>query len=227
MTQLAEAENFSAPVSVGGAPGDALLVVPTPAPAVTGQILGMAGVVEGYSFRETGATAGANQEKGSSTLVGAAITAVLSDTAGEQTFITGFDVSLGIGAAAAPAQITVTGLTNPLTYDMEVSTTAAQLLSIRFPQPLPGSAITVSVPAVGGAAANNAVTAYGTDSASVQAVLELWDGESTGGILLACISIAPGGAVTQSLLAGQVPFRGGLFLNVVSGSAKGSIYVRV
>lgn len=227
MATIAAPEQSSGPLGVGGTPGDLLLAVPTLAPAVSGQLLGMAGLLQGFSFREMGATAGSNQEKSSSTLVGAAITAVLSDTAGEQTFITGFDVTLGIAAAAAQVEITVTGLTNALTYEMTAETTGESILSIRFPSPLPGAVITVSVPAVGGAAAHNSVVVYGTDSASVQAVLELWDGESSGGVLLACISIAPGGASTQSLLAGTLPFRSGLFLNVVSGSAKGSVYVKV
>jgi len=227
LATLAAPLSEAGPLAAGGEPGDEVLVVPTTAPAVTGQLLGMAGYLQGYSFRETGATVGANQEKSASTVVGAAISVTLTDTAGEQTFITGFDVTLGIAAAAAAGVVTVTGLTNQLNYDVEVSTTQTTTLSIRFPQPLPGAAITVSVPAIGGAAANNAVQAYGTDSASVQAVLELWDGNNAAGVLLACISIAPGGSATQSLLAGKLPFRSGLFINVVSGSAKGAVYVLV
>jgi hypothetical protein len=227
MVQVAAPEANSGALTAGGRPTDQLLVVSTLAPAVTGQILGMAGLLQGWSFREAGASVGANQEKSTTTAIGAAITAVLTDTGGEQTFITGFDVTLGIAAAAATVDVTVTGIANPLNYEITAETTGESILSIRFPQPLPGAAITVSLPAVGGAAAANAITVFGTDSASAQAVLELWDGESVGGVLLACISIAPGAANTQSLLAGNLPFRSGLFLNVVGGSAKGSIYVKV
>lgn len=207
---------------------DPVRVAPTGSPAVSGQLFGMAGVCTGWSFRDVGATVGANQEKSSSTAAGAAITAVLTDTAGEQTFITGFDVTLGVGAAAAVADITVTGITNPLTYDMEVSTTVASTLSIRFPQPLPGAAITVSVPAVGGAAANNAVTAYGTDSAQTGGVLDLFSGHDATGLLVASIVVPAGGAVVQSFSgATALPFDGGLFLSVVSGSVKGAVWAQI
>jgi hypothetical protein len=227
MVQVAAPIVASGPLTAGGEPGDTLLVIPTPSPAVSQLIAGMAGQIQGWSFRDVGATTGSNQEKSTSTAIGAAIAVVLTDTAGEQTYITGFDVTLGIAAAAATVDVTVTGLTNPLNYEITAETTGEVTLSIRFPTPLPGTAITVSLPAVGGAAAANAVTVYGTDTASVQGVLELWDGEGTGGVFLAAIPVPPGGANTQSLLAGTLPFRGGLYLNVVAGSVRGAIYVRV
>jgi len=202
-----------------------ILISPSANPAISYQAFGTAGRCTGWSFRDVGATVGSNQEVSSSTAVGAAITAVLADTAGEQTFITGFDVTLGIGAAAAAATITVTGITNPLSYDMEVSTTQAQLLSIRFPQPLPGVAITVSVPAVGGVAATNAVTAYGTDSASTGGLIDVFSGHDAGGVYLATISVPAGGAVVQQFGHGQaLPFDSGMFLNVVSGKVRGSVW---
>lgn len=207
---------------------DAISIMPTDNPAVSKQLFGSAGACTGWSFRDVGGTTGANQEKSSSTLAGAAISAVLTDTAGEQTYITGFDVTLGVGAAAAPVVVQVTGIANPLNYDMEVSTTAASTLSIRFPQPLPGAAITVSVPAAGGIAAQNAVTAYGTDSASTGGVIDLYSGHDATGLLLATITVAAGGSVVQSWSGPlALPFDGGLFMQVVSGSVKGSVYAYV
>jgi hypothetical protein len=210
-----------------GLPTDPVTVVPTLSPAVSGQVVGMAGALQGWSLRESGASAGSNQEKSSSTALGAAITVALSDTAGEQTYVTGFDIDLGIGAAVATVQATLTGLANALAYDVSCSTTGPGTLSVRFPSPLPGAAITLSLPAIGGAAAANSITIYGTDSASTQAIVEFWDGEGVGGVLLACASIPAGGSSSQSLLAGTLPFRGGLYLNVVSGTCKGAVYVRV
>lgn len=206
---------------------DPVAISPSASPAASYQAFGMRGLCTGWSFRDVGATTGSNQEKSSSTLIGAAISAVLTDTAGEQTFITGFDVTLGVGAAAVPVVVTVTGITNPLNYDMEVSTTAASTLSIRFPQPLPGAVITVSVPAAGGAAANNAVTAYGTDSASTGGLIDVISGHDASGVYLATISVPAGGAVVQSFGHGNaLPFDGGLFLNVVSGNVRGSVWGR-
>jgi hypothetical protein len=216
------------PEALAALPGSPLPILPVPLanPAVDGAVVGWDGILSGWSLREVGATVGANQEKSTSTLVGAQIAATLTDTAGEQTFIAGFDVTLGIAAAAATVEVAVTGLANPLTYELTAETTGLSTLSIRFPQPLPGAAITVTVPAVGGAAAHNSVVVYGTDSASVTAVVELFSGGSAGGSLLASIAIAPGASSTQSLLADKLPFLGGLFLHVVSGSVKGTVWVR-
>lgn len=203
-------------------------ISPSANPATSYQAFSNAGRCTGWSFRDVGGTTGSNQEKSSSTSTGAAITAVLTDTAGEQTFITGFDVTLGIGAAAAAVTVTVTGITNPLSYDMEVSTTQAQVLSIRFPQPLPGAVITVSVPAAGGGAATNAVTAYGTDSASTGGLIDVFNGHDATGTYLATISVPAGGAIVQQFGHGQaLPFDSGLFLNVVSGSVRGSVWASV
>jgi hypothetical protein len=227
MTQVAAPIDPTGPLMAGGEPGDTTVAIPTLAPAVSGQIVGMAGVLQGWSLRESGGTTGANQVKTANTVVGAAISASLVDTAGEQTYCTGFDVTLGVGAAAAAIVVALTGLAVTLDYDMEVSTTQASTLSVRFPQPLPGAAITLSVPAAGGGAAENSLVLYGTDSASVQFVAELYDGQSANGPILATISIAPGASNTQSLFAGALPFRGGLYLNVVAGSGKGAFYVKV
>lgn len=227
MTSVAAPLTPSGALAAGGEPGDTVTVVPTLAPAVTGQLLGMAGVLAGWSLRESGATVGSNQEKTAATAIGAGINVVLTDTAGEQTFVTGFDIELGVGAAVASVQATLTGIANALDFEVTCSTTGPSSLSIRFPSPLPGAAITLTLPAIGGAAAANSITIYGTDSASVQFVAELWDGEGVGGVMLAMISIAPGASNTQSLFAGALPFRGGLFLNVIAGSGKGAFYVKV
>lgn len=208
-------------------PFDPIILVPTASPAVDGVLIGMEGVLQGWALREAGATAGANQVKEGNTVTGTQVAVALTDTGGEQTFITGFDVTLGIAAAAASVQVQVTGVATPLDYEVTAETTGNVTLSIRYPQPVPGSAITVTLPAVGGGAAANSVTVYGTDSASVACVLELYSGSSAGGELLATIAIPPGLSTVQSLLAGALPFQGGLFLHVVSGTCKGTFWVRV
>lgn len=203
---------------------DAISAMPTDNPAVSKQLFGSAGAVTAWSFRDVGATTGSNQEKSVSTAVGAAISVVLTDTAGEQTSISGFDVTLGVAAAVATVDVTVTGLTNPLNYEVTTSTTGQTILSIRYPTPLPGSVITVSLPAVGGAAAANAITAYGTDSAQTGAVIDLFSGHDATGLLLACIVVPAGGMSARefSPLA-LLPFDGGLFMQVVSGNVKGTV----
>jgi len=110
--QVAPPLDLSGALTAGGAPGDTLVVVPTASPAASGQVVSMAGLLQGWSFRESGASVGSNQEKSTQTAAGAQITATLTDTAGEQTYNTGFDIDLGVGAAVASVQATITGLTN-------------------------------------------------------------------------------------------------------------------
>lgn len=208
-------------------PLDPILLVPTAVPAVSGQLLGMEGVLQGWSLRETGGATLTQVDVSTSTATGAAINAVLPDAGGKQTFITGFDVTLGPPAAGALATVTVTGLTNNLSYDLFDQAVNGGVLSIRFAQPIPGAVITVGVTAVGGAAATNVVNAYGYQSGGTTAVLELYSGSSAGGELLATLVLQPGASSSQSLLAGALPFQGGLFLQVVSGSCKGTFWARV
>lgn len=204
-----------------------MILVPTASPAVSGQLLGMQGVLEGWSLRELTGGAQTQEDTSTSTSVGAAISAILADTAGQQTYITGFDVTLGPPAAGALATVTITGIATPLSYDVFDQAVVGGSLSIRFAQPIPGAAITVALTAVGGAAAVNIVNAYGYSSTGAAAVVELYSGGSAAGMLIATLEVPAGGSLTQSLLAGSLPFAGGLYLSVVSGKCKGTFWARV
>lgn len=207
---------------------DPVHVSPSANPAISYQAFGTRGMCTGWSFRDVGATAGSNQEKSTTTAIGAAITVALTDTAGEQTFVTGFDIELGIAAAAATVTATLTGLTNVLSYDVTAETTGNVILSVRFPQPLPGAAITLNLPAVGGAAAANSITIYGTSTGAAGGQVDVFSGHDATGTYLATIVVPAGGAVVQAFGHGSaLPFDSGLFLNVVSGSVRGSVWGRV
>lgn len=104
-------------------------------------------------------------ETSATTAAGGALTASVAATAAKTSYITGFDVTLGIGAAAASTNVTVTGPANTLNYTATTNTTTGTVLSVRYPVPIPGSAVntavTVNLSAVGGGAAVNGVSTYG------------------------------------------------------------------
>ena len=106
----------------------------------------------------------AQTETSATTAAGASINATVPAVAGKTSWITGFDVTLGTGTAAA-GTVTVTGLANQLNYVVATPAAGANVYSIRFAQPIPASAvnaaITVTVPAIGGASAVNAVNVFG------------------------------------------------------------------
>ena len=110
--------------------------------------------------------AGADQvEVSVSTAVGAAIAASIPAAAGLTSWITGFDCTLGIPAAAATALLTVDGPADALDYAVTASLAAGGAASVRFPAPIPAAAadtaISVNLPAIGGGAAVNALTVFG------------------------------------------------------------------
>ena len=110
---------------------------------------------------------GAALEVGSANAA-AANNQTLAAAAGKTTYISGFDVS-GLGATAGSTiAVTVTGLSNTLTFYYTVPagvTAAAPNLSIRFDPPLPASApntaIVVNVPSFGAGNTTAAASAYG------------------------------------------------------------------
>jgi hypothetical protein len=98
--------------------------------------------------------------------------ATLPATAGRTQYLEGFDVTGGGATAASIIEISVTGLAGgTLKFEMNVlagvtgPVNAQGGLSIRFPEPLPASAlnsaITVTVPSFGAGNTNAAVVAYG------------------------------------------------------------------
>lgn len=111
---------------------------------------------------------GQNLLEVSSANAAAANNQTLAGATGRTTYIEGFTVS-GLGATAASTiAITVTGITNTLTYYYSVpagATTAAPLLDVRFPSPIPATgqnvAIVVNVPSFGAGNTSAAACAYG------------------------------------------------------------------
>ena len=104
--------------------------------------------------------------------------AALPTAAGKVTYITGFDLTGGGATAASVIEVTVTGLSTnagtTLKFEVAIaagvtapafSTTGAYTYSIRFPVPLPASAlnsaITVTAPSYGAGNTNASVVAYG------------------------------------------------------------------
>ncbi len=106
----------------------------------------------------------------SATGAAATVTATMPAVANKTNYIEGFDVT-GTGATAASAvNVTVTGLANTLNFTIGVPAgvavdLGANRLSIRFPTPIPASAvntaINVVVPSFGAGNTNASATIYG------------------------------------------------------------------
>jgi hypothetical protein len=100
--------------------------------------------------------------------------AALPAASGKLTYIEGFDVTGGGATAASVVEVSITGLPTAIgTLKFEMNVLAGATgpvnaqggLFIRFPQPLPASAvnsaITVTLPSLGAGNTNASVTAYG------------------------------------------------------------------
>jgi hypothetical protein len=97
--------------------------------------------------------------------------ATLTGATGQYTYIEGFDVTGGGATAASIVEISTTGLSNNLKYEMNVlagvtgPVNAQGGLFIRFPTPIPSSAtntnIVVTLPSLGAGNTNASITVYG------------------------------------------------------------------
>jgi hypothetical protein len=98
--------------------------------------------------------------------------ATLAATAAKTNFLEGFDVSGGGATAASVIEVSITGLAaGTLKYELNILAgvtgpmNAQGGFSVRFPQPLPASAvntaITVTVPSFGAGNTNASVVCYG------------------------------------------------------------------
>jgi hypothetical protein len=97
--------------------------------------------------------------------------ATLTGSAGRMTYLEGFDVTGGGATAASIVEISTTGLSNNLKWEMNVlagvagPVNAQGGLFIRFPTPIPSSAtntnITVTLPSLGAGNTNASITVYG------------------------------------------------------------------
>jgi hypothetical protein len=95
----------------------------------------------------------------------------LTGGVGQYTYIEGFDVTGGGATAASIVEISTTGLSNNLKFEMNVlagatgPVNAQGGLFIRFPTPIPSSAtntnIVVTLPSLGAGNTNASITVYG------------------------------------------------------------------
>jgi hypothetical protein len=110
----------------------------------TGQLAGSETVSEVPSNATT-------QETSSTGSAGTATSTTIPAASGKTSYIIGFDVTIGAASAAAVSLVAVTGIANTLNYQVQQETGAGATLTIRYPFPIPASAvnqaITVSVPA--------------------------------------------------------------------------------
>lgn len=121
-------------------------------------------------FYGTGVNGSASRTNASSGNVAAATaTATLAAVAAKTNYITGVDVDAGGATAAACVNLTITGLVGgTATYPVCViagATLQNPRIQIRFPAPLPASAVNVAIaaalPSLGAGNTNAAVNAYG------------------------------------------------------------------
>ncbi len=104
----------------------------------------------------------------SAQVAAAANNQTLAAAAGLRTYITGFAITGGGATGASVIQVTVTGLTNTLSFNIAVPAGAAvgvTPLVVTFSTPLPASAdntaIVVNVPSFGAGNTNASATAWG------------------------------------------------------------------
>lgn len=113
----------------------------------------------------------------SGNVAAAVATATMPATAGAMNWLFGFDVYGGGATAASVISCTVTGLaggTATYTFGVAAGATASDTpLNIRFPEPIPASAvniaIAVSCPSFGSGNTNATVNAYGFQNSTVLA----------------------------------------------------------
>lgn len=230
-----------------GIPGDPICV---PVPVTTGTLLivGRDCYLVGWSFRETTGTAPAVAELFDGASTGGAFVAAIDLTGGSfgginQTpvaqalnganAIQAPQIGGGAGTLAFVQSITITGL--GATASSEVTAVLSGLLggSINYPITVPTGAtvpITNVFDSFGtiGIQASAAATpivltlpAFGAGNTLEQAALNGYTQASP-----APGSTSGGGSNTQSFGGRGLQIRSGLFLNVVSGSIKGAVYIR-
>jgi hypothetical protein len=103
--------------------------------------------------------------------------ATLTGSSGRMTYLEGFDLTGGGATAASVIEVSITGLTTTLKFEVAIqagvtapafgtsSTNSASIYSVRFPTPIPASAtntnIVVTCPSFGAGNTNASVIAYG------------------------------------------------------------------
>ena len=231
-----------------GIPGDPI-AVPVPATSASVVLLGRDCYLLGWSFRETtgtapavaelfdgsssggaflgaidltgGSFAGINQTPADAQASGAAVALAptIGGAAGTLAFVQALQIT-GLGATAA-STVTAT-LTGGLggTINLPISVPAGVTVPIT-PLLVPFGTIGLQASAAAVAFVLN-VPSFGAGNTLAQAALQGYTQASP-----SPTSTAGGGSNTQSFGGRGLQIRTGLFLNVVSGSLKGAIYIRL
>ena len=235
----------SGPSGIRGDP----IAVPVPATTAGVQILGRDCYLLGWSFRETTGTAPAVAELFDGTSTGGAFLAAIDLTGGSFTGInqTPADAQAsGAAAALAPAiggaagtlafvqALQITGLGATAASEVTATLTGGLGGTINFPISVPAG-VTVPITPIFvpfgtiGLQASAAATAltlnvpsFGAGNTLAQAALQGYTQVSP-----SPTSTAGGGSNTQGFGGRGLQIRSGLFLNVVSGSLKGAVYIRL
>jgi hypothetical protein len=98
--------------------------------------------------------------------------ATLNGVSGQYTYLEGFDITGSGATAATVVEVSTTGLTNNLKFEVPVAAGVnapfianVPVYSVRFPTPIPSSAtntnITVTLPSFGSGNTNASITVYG------------------------------------------------------------------
>ena len=230
-----------------GIPGDPI-VVPVLVTTTTLQIVGRDCYLAGWSFRETTGTAPAVAELFDGTSTGGAFLAAIDLTGGSFVGINQTPADAQASGAAAALAPTIGGAAGTLAFLQALQitglgATAASTVTATLTGGLGGTInIPISVPAgvtvpitpilipfgtigLQASAAATALTlnvpSFGAGNTLAQAALQGYTQASP-----APGNTAGGGSNTQSFGGRGLQVRTGLFLNVVSGSIKGAVYIR-
>lgn len=154
----------------------------------------------------------------SSANAAAANNVTLPGVASQTTFITGFEITGNGATAAGDVTVTVTGiLGGTKTYHLAIPLVAAPSnvsLLVEFTRPIPASAantaIVVNVPSFGAGNTSAAVTAHG------------FQRQVQSGTIAAVNQVATGpGGLNYALC------RNGLFMHIIQGTLRGTVWVKV
>jgi hypothetical protein len=224
------------------------IILPIAATAASRLLVGGPVILAGLQMREaasanTGIASATDTDvdNSSGNVANAAAVATLPGVAGQTTFITGFEVTATGSTAVLIVLVTVAGiLGGTKTYEFVFPagvTTLANPLVVEFSRPIPASAvntaITVTLPAGGAGNTNAAATAHGFQrlgsgpGAGASAAADLLNGVDTGGELAFPVSLGAGG-IQQIQMGRDGPFCSrGVFLNVLQGTIKGAVWVKL
>lgn len=196
-----------------------------PVGQISGKLLSVAGLLTGWSLRESQGASSASSSGGAQ-----ANNSSIAAQVGSVALCSGFEITGGGATAALEVVATLTGVVGgPLSYVISVpvgATVGINPLAVAFSPPLVASAanqaITINVPTFGAGNTNAASVIHG----GYQAQVDLWDGGDTTGQLMASLQLLPGQHDQEWLDDSSLFFDNGLFFSLVSGQVKGAVNAR-